>query len=432
MYSPTLEGISPETQQGICVNLSIRDFVNLGSVSQKCRTIFQSTLVAIAERLKIDDTENALYYLILARLGLSAHDLERATEVLPHCRQFTKAHANAQETLRFLVQASYSDLFMLFFCPQYHAQHHCFPAESLEKVSAFLLQRKKPTLENLDKMKRFLDENYPPDSLSVRREIRIHCLKLQQFEALRLLIDRREESSKHYHDSCPVFDMLMKEDREGAIRLVQNGANLNQNTFGRSLLHGAIQRKDLEFFKILIEQGAFINSKNTPMDETPLKELMIYGIGVTDPIEKKNLYTYLVENGADIDAENVDRETPLLFCLERDNFPLFQLFLDLGADPNKKDADGQTPLHKAAEYRKLHYVEALLAKGADLDVKDKKNKPPAALAGAMGRKKIVTYLVHAKLAKNTPPTYLSLNILIHNYHLNHESAQAGDQIKENP
>ena len=93
--------------------------------------------------------------------------------------------------------------------------------------------------------------------------------------------------------------------------------------------------------------------------------------------------TLLLEAGADANAPNRSRRTPLHFAAEAENanqVAAVELLVHHGAELNAQDRKGRTPLHRAAYEGRVDALKALLAAGADPDITNKGGKTAFAIA----------------------------------------------------
>jgi ankyrin repeat protein len=68
----------------------------------------------------------------------------------------------------------------------------------------------------------------------------------------------------------------------------------------------------------------------------------------TCPPEKaKGVIDILVANGADLDAQEADGITALMWAVHNEDVGMIRVLLDLGADPNIKNSKGATALEMA-------------------------------------------------------------------------------------
>ena len=74
---------------------------------------------------------------------------------------------------------------------------------------------------------------------------------------------------------------------------------------------------------------------------------------------------WLLTNGAYVDSQNRDKDTPLNNVVAYENIDLCTLLLIRGADPTCKNKHGETPLSQAAKFRCTEVAELLLTYGAD-------------------------------------------------------------------
>jgi len=132
---------------------------------------------------------------------------------------------------------------------------------------------------------------------------------------------------------------------------------------GRTLLHVAVQRGDLDIVKLLLNSNV---DANVTDDEgcTPLHDLAGRGV-LVDTLNSKDYVDLLVTHGADVNARNKKGETPLFLAVgavtsnvallvygagQPASYPPFvlaQSLLDHGADVNAKDNQNITPLRHA-------------------------------------------------------------------------------------
>ena len=77
-----------------------------------------------------------------------------------------------------------------------------------------------------------------------------------------------------------------------------------------------------------------------------------------------------IAGGADVQARDEDRRTPLYWAANSGSSEAVTVLLDAGADPNSCDAKGNAPLHRAALRGSPEAVTALLGAGADPNKRD--------------------------------------------------------------
>ncbi len=76
---------------------------------------------------------------------------------------------------------------------------------------------------------------------------------------------------------------------------------------------------------------------------------------------------------SNVNAKDNEGKTPLHLALEYERCDVALLLLQHGADINAADGDGRTPLHLAAGAGCVEVVKLLLQHGADINVKDNKS-----------------------------------------------------------
>lgn len=136
--------------------------------------------------------------------------------------------------------------------------------------------------------------------------------------------------------------------------LLDSGASIEDDS---SVFHVAAMRGKTEaaaVIKLLLEWGADIGA----LDE--YEETALHIAAESNYIHIAQL---LLDNGADINAGPIK---PIIKALRKDRNMMLEFLLEKGADPNAQDAEGHTPLYFAMTWGKLDAVRLLTDFKADL------------------------------------------------------------------
>ncbi len=176
------------------------------------------------------------------------------------------------------------------------------------------------------------------------------------------------------------------------IYLVNLGIDVSlKDRFGWTPLLYAIEQRQIELVKLLIDRGA--NPKDrTKQDETPLHRACYSG--------DKDIVCFLCEKGVDIDALNQRGQTPLMLALQARNMEIVSFLLDRGAGIFFKDNEGcgiieyfEKGYYLLRETEQLKCLRLLCQKGVDLNAQDQNGE--TILMRQIGKKnwKIVNLLL---------------------------------------
>ena len=102
--------------------------------------------------------------------------------------------------------------------------------------------------------------------------------------------------------------------------------------------------------------------------------------------------------GAEVDAQDSKRRTPLHMAVEHGAIDAVQALIDAGADPNAPARGKWTSLHYAAKHGTTETVNALLAAGADTNARTDTDATPLHVAAQQGSADTVGALVAAGAA----------------------------------
>ncbi|RAO70059.1 uncharacterized protein BHQ10_006071 [Talaromyces amestolkiae] len=144
--------------------------------------------------------------------------------------------------------------------------------------------------------------------------------------------------------------------------LIENGADVNaKNSILDTPLHTTVNRGHLNRARALIENGADINVKINQHLGSPL-HLAIQS-------EHLDIAKVLIENGADLNAKNSNLDTPLHLAIQREHLDIAKFLIESGADINVKNRYFGSPLHLAIQNGHLDIAKILIENGADTNVK---------------------------------------------------------------
>jgi ankyrin repeat protein len=192
--------------------------------------------------------------------------------------------------------------------------------------------------------------------------------------------------------------------------LLDHGATTRvRDKFCQTPLHRASQRDLPNIVTLLLQTGADVDAQDND-DMTPLlwaikysmygtavPVLLEYGASVHVRTKKgqtplhiaskrglSDVVALLLKFGADAEAQDVDKMTPLFYALQSqqgESETASQLLLDHGASVHARDNNGRTPLHPASQNHSSNLMALLLKLGADVDAQDDNNITP--LLGAL-------------------------------------------------
>ena len=121
----------------------------------------------------------------------------------------------------------------------------------------------------------------------------------------------------------------------------------------------------------------------------------------------------LLENGADVEAENIDGLRPIHCAVRTGRVKLVELLINHGANFDAADVFGNRPLHEAV-CNSLSVVQLLVQRGANLNVQDINGKTPLHVAVERQQSDVIMFLLSqdadvglTDIWRNTPLHYLT-------------------------
>ncbi len=149
---------------------------------------------------------------------------------------------------------------------------------------------------------------------------------------------------------------------------------------GLTPLHVAAQKGSLVMSRILVQHGADLAALD-PQGHTPTVKALV--------ARNTLLAGFLVKQGAKLDVNAVLHETARLGSADRD---VIDFLVKQGANIDHQDEQGDTPLHTAIRHDQRVVVKYLLNKGARLDRVNREGQTPLGLAITLHRDDIARLL----------------------------------------
>jgi cytohesin len=146
---------------------------------------------------------------------------------------------------------------------------------------------------------------------------------------------------------------------------------------------------DLERVQRLVQQNPAVVFSKDSSSTTPLHEAAWHGCA--------DVVKFLIAKGADVNARNAFGMTPLHMAAHGKSRQVVQCLLDNQADINAANRDGDTPLEAALSWENIDMAALLLARNANVNIND---------AAKLGDLKRV-----AKLVTENPPSVQSADAL---------------------
>ena len=151
--------------------------------------------------------------------------------------------------------------------------------------------------------------------------------------------------------------------------LLEKGAIIDANDkYQQTPLHNAARDGRIDVLAYLLQRGANPNAQNVD-GWTPLC--------IAAEVDQVGAITTLLEQSADvnINAQTSIGFTPLGIAISKDNTEIARLLIDRGADINTQ-SEGQTPLGVAVLYKYIEIARLLIDRGADINVRNEYGETP--------------------------------------------------------
>ncbi|KAF4878470.1 Vegetative incompatibility protein HET-E-1 [Colletotrichum siamense] len=179
-------------------------------------------------------------------------------------------------------------------------------------------------------------------------------------------------------DHVEVVGLLL--DEKASISNMDSGAD--QHALTLAARYGRV-----EIMRLLLDANADLEAEDVN-GETPLTMAASKG--------HDGVLQLLIDRKANIEATGRNGSTPLAVAAYEGHVRISRLLLDHGANANARDDDGITPLHLAARKGHHHVVKLLLDNDADVDAQDRWGFSALAAAAYEGLEQTGQLLLNSK------------------------------------
>ena len=216
---------------------------------------------------------------------------------------------------------------------------------------------------------------------------------VNEIPILKLLIERGANVNHQKEDGESVLMVRLKE-KEIFEFLIAEKADLNlRNKDGNTLLHIAIEKKDIELVKYLLEKNANVNIQNF-MGDTPLMQAIYF--------DQTEIIGLILEKKPDLNLKDREGMTALVHAIDKKQIDTVKSLIEKKADINIKDNKGYTSFMYGILSDEQELIDIFINSGADIFAKSEKGYTVFMLACYKGNLALVNYLLEKKVNMEEP------------------------------
>ncbi|KAH8995437.1 ankyrin repeat-containing domain protein [Lactarius akahatsu] len=230
-------------------------------------------------------------------------------------------------------------------------------------------------------------------------------------EIVRVLLDHGANVNAENHEGETPLELVSRgkyNSEDDGVRIAQllldRGADVKAQPKGHwTPLNWASYYGKPDIVRLLVDHGATVNlNANESLLRTPLHDVSRGEYKFQD--DGARVAQILLERGADVNAQDINRETPLHFASVSGRLEIARVLLDHGAIATTETYDSETPLHAISRGKydaqdSTRLARLLMEHGVDANAPDKDQDTPLHYACRFGSPDIAQELLdHGAIA----------------------------------
>lgn len=253
------------------------------------------------------------------------------------------------------------------------------------------------------------DVSIPINALKPHKTALISAISSGHHEMVQLLLQMRADTeTRCLEETTPLMHAVHSRNEITVSLLLTREANVDATSSGWTALHAAADKGDYEMVKTLIANDANIEARSprtfrkgpslAPNGSPPAAQVGDVDTSWTALLRAADrgdevMVKLLLEQGAKIDAKNSIQLTPLMCASEAKHESVVKLLLEWRADVKARNKYGWTALHRAQITKGgVRVAELLLDHGADVEATCLKSQTALHHAAERGNDSMVTFL----------------------------------------
>lgn len=284
-----------------------------------------------------------------------------------------------------------------------NSKSHQSTASGPTSLHDAILKKNYPTEMSLDLVRRLISNGADVEEKDKRGRTALFCaVERQKLEVIEYLLSiGANVNCITNRQSTPLLTALRNRDIDAICSLLEHGATVDvKHSENKSCLHMAMnifKNPDVRYKAItmLVAKGANMNDIIDPSEKSSVLHVAL---------QKKDvkLANFLIAEGATIDVKNIFSHSPLFIAVTQNLLPVVSKLVERGADVNDFDGKGTiqayntTVLTRAVSHKNEEMVNLLVQHGADC-----KNKGVVMKAAEKGNVNIMKIVVSGGADINT-------------------------------